>query len=114
MIIKKKAANDILIEVAHGGSGARKVLVDKKNSSSEFLEMMTHGYLPAGATFDWHHHDNTEEIMLVLRGKGAVSDKEGTYEYAPGDVYVFPAKIEHMIHNPTSDEHEMIFLRIKV
>lgn len=113
MIIKKKAFADIPKEIAHGGAGARRVLVDNENSNSEFLEMMTHGYLPAGGTFDWHHHDNVEEVMLVIKGTGEVSDEEGTYEYAKGDVFVFPANIEHKVHNPTNDEHEMIFLRVK-
>lgn len=75
--------------------------------------MMTHGYLPAGQTFDWHEHPAVEEIMIVLHGRGEVADEEGTYEYEPGDVFVFPADVRHKVHNPSNEEHEMIFVRIK-
>lgn len=52
--------------------------------------------------------------MIVLSGSGQVSDRDGTYEYAPGDVLVFPANVEHMIHNPTTEEHQMMFIRVRV
>lgn len=53
-----------------------------------------------------------EETMIVLKGSGEVSDADGTYAYNPGDVFIFPPDTQHKIHNPGSDEHEMIFVRI--
>lgn len=73
---------------------------------------MTHGYLPAGKTFDWHDHKDIEEIMVVVKGVGEIHDEDGVYTYAPGDVFVFPANTQHKIHNPSDDEHEMIFVRV--
>lgn len=113
MKIVKRSAQDIAKEEAHGGSGARKVYASPDHLKSTHFKMMTHGYLPAGKTFDWHQHDNTEEIMVVVSGKGEVHDEDGVYEYAPGDVFVFPANTQHKIHNPTDKEHEMIFVRVK-
>ncbi len=114
MKIIKRKANDIPKEDAHGGSGSRKVYADPSYTVGNNLEALTHGYLPAKATFDWHTHDSIDEVMVVVKGDGIVNDRDGEYGYAAGDVFVFPANIEHKIHNPTDDEHEMIFLRVKV
>jgi quercetin dioxygenase-like cupin family protein len=111
--IIKKSRKDIQKEEAHGGSGARKVYVSDELKSDAF-EMMTHGWLPAGKTFDWHDHKDVEEIMVVLKGSGEVHDQDGVYKYEVGDVFVFPANVQHKIHNPSPDEHEMIFVRVKV
>lgn len=114
MKITKRSKSEIIKEEAHGGSGSREVYASPDHLKSSHFEMMTRGYLPAGKTFDWHDHPGTEEIMVVVRGHGEVSDEDGTYTYEPGDVFVFPADTLHKIHNPTQEEHEMIFVRVKV
>jgi quercetin dioxygenase-like cupin family protein len=114
MKITKRPSHGIQKEEAHGGSGARKVYASPDHLKSVHFEMMTHGYLPAGKTFDWHDHTDTEEIMVVVKGEGEVHDEDGVYDYTPGDVFVYPANTQHKIHNPTDYEHEMIFVRVKV
>jgi quercetin dioxygenase-like cupin family protein len=114
MKLIKRSAAEVPREDAHGGSGGRRLYLDKGQLSNTGVEAMTHGYLPAGNTFDWHDHKYVEEVMLVLKGSGQVSDREGDYEYAPGDLFIFPANIEHKIHNPSDEEHEMIFIRVHV
>ena len=114
MKVTKRTAGSILKEEAHGGSGSRKVYASPEHLQSLHFEAMTHGWLPAGRTFDWHDHRDTEEIMLVLSGSGEVHDEDGVYTYEPGDVFVFPANTQHKIHNPTEQEHEMVFVRVKV
>lgn len=113
MKVVKRAKNTIKKEEAHGGSGSKKVYVDSTHLSNPNIEAMTHGYLPAGQSFDWHEHANTDEVMVVMYGSGVVSDEDGSYEYAEGDVFVFPANTSHKIHNPSDEEHQMIFTRIK-
>ena len=114
MKIKKRPAAEIPKEEAHGGSGARRVYASAEHLDSTHFEAMTYGYLPAGGTFDWHDHVGIEEIMVVLKGEGEVHDEDGMYEYGPGDVFVFPAGVQHKIHNPAEYEHEMLFVRVKV
>ena len=114
MKIIKRPSTSIQKEIAHGGAGSRRVYASPEHLKSEHFEMMTQGFLPAGRTFDWHDHTDTEEIMVVVSGEGLVSDDEGEYEYAPGDVFVFPANTQHKIYNPSEIEHEMIFVRVKV
>lgn len=113
MKVVKRSAKDIQKEEAHGGSGARKVYASPDHLKSQYFEMMTHGFLPAGKTFDWHDHPGVEEIMVVLSGNGEVHDEDGVYDYETGDVFVFPADTQHKIHNPTDTEHEMVFVRVK-
>ena len=114
MKIIKRSQSDINKEEAHGGSGSRKVYVNSDQMKSEYFEAMTYGYLPAGKVFDWHEHEKTEEIMVVLKGAGIVSDEDGDYGYAPGDVFVYPANTQHKITNNSDEEHEMLFVRVKV
>jgi len=114
MKVSKKALAEVPKEVAHGGSGARRLYLKKGQLKNLSVDAMTHGYLPAGKTFDWHQHENIEEVMLVLKGDGVVSDKEGDYTYSAGDLFIFPPNTDHKIHNPTKTEHEMIFFRIEV
>ena len=113
MKVIKRAAADIPKEDAHGGSSSRKVFASSDHLKSQHFEAMTHGYLPAGQEFDWHDHKDTEEIMVVLKGSGFVEDGDGKYPYQPGDVFIFPANISHKITNPSAEEHEMIFVRVK-
>lgn len=114
MKIIKRSASEIDKEGAHGGSGVRQVYASREHLKSTHFEAMTRGYLPAGKTFDWHDHTDIEEVMVVVKGEGEVSDEDGVYDYAPGDVFVYPANTKHKIHNPTDYEHEMIFVRVKV
>lgn len=114
MIIRKRALEDVPREGAHDGAGGRRMYVDKGDLANIDWQAMTYGYLPGGSTFDWHHHDDIEEVMLVLKGSGTVSDRDGDYDYSPGDLFHFPANQEHRIHNPTDVEHEYIFVRVAV
>lgn len=112
-IIKRPSAT-IKKEEAHGGSGTRKVYASPDHLQSIHFEMMTYGFLPAGQVFDWHDHQDIEEIMVVLKGEGTVSDEDGEYPYAAGDVFVFPANTKHKVTNNSTEEHEMIFVRVKL
>jgi quercetin dioxygenase-like cupin family protein len=114
MKVIKRSGSNIPKEEAHGGSGARKIYASTDQMQSQHFEAMTHGYLPAGNVFDWHDHTDTEEIMVVLKGEGIVSDEDGDYDYAPGDVFIYPANIQHKITNNSGEEHEMIFVRVKL
>lgn len=114
MRIIKKSAQNIPKEDAHGGSGSRRLYIDDKQSPSQRIQGMTHGWLPAGQIFDWHDHKAIEEVMYVLKGSGQVHDRDGVYDYAPGDVFIFPADIEHKIENSSDEEHEFVFARIYV
>jgi len=108
--IIKKLGSSFSREDAHGGSGGRKLLLSDKEIQN--VQGMTYGYLPGGSMFALHSHEGMDEVMYVLKGKGTVRDEDGTYDYQAGDLFVFPAGIEHEIANTTDKEHEYIFIRI--
>jgi mannose-6-phosphate isomerase-like protein (cupin superfamily) len=112
MKITKRSKSEIIKEDAHGGSGSRKVYASNNHLKSAYFEMMTHGFLSAKKEFDWHKHENVEEVMVVLKGSGNVFDKDGVYSYSIGDVFIFPSNIMHKIVNTGEDESEMIFVRV--
>ena len=114
MKIIVKHALDIEKTDAHGGSGKRKLYIDDKQSPSQRVQGMAHGWIPAGGMFDWHQHDDIEEIMYVIKGEGEVHDEDGSYPYQPGTVAIFPANTQHKITNTTDDENEFVFVRIYV
>lgn len=114
MKVIKRASNDIELGEAHGGAGTRKVFANHEHLKSTHFEAMTHGYMPAGKFYDWHDHKDIEEIMVAVKGTGFVYDDEGKYPYEPGDVFIFPANTMHKIDNPTTEQNEMIFVRVKI
>ena len=111
MKIIKKANETFIREDAHGGSGGRKLYIAEDEVKN--FHGMTYGYLLAGAKFAWHSHESINEVMVVLKGEGIVRDREGEYTYKAGDVFIYPANIEHEIENVSDVEHEYIFVRVK-
>lgn len=112
MKIQKKSFESVPLEGAHDGAGGRRLYVDQGEINNIDWQAMTYGYLPSKGVFDWHHHDDIEEFMLVIKGDGIVSDEEGDYEYSKGDLFIFPANTKHKIENPSGQEHEYVFVRV--
>jgi len=67
-IFTKTNIDDIPLEDAHSGSGQRKVLVKPEHVTSKHFEIMTKAFLNAGSSFDWHNHQGTDEMFIVLKG----------------------------------------------
>ncbi|HEU5376211.1 MAG TPA: cupin domain-containing protein [Ktedonobacteraceae bacterium] len=114
MKIIKKPGETVPREDAHGGSGGRRLYVSDSELENADFQAMTYGFLPPKAKFVWHNHEGIEEIMLVLKGKGIVRDRDGEYPYKEGDLFIYPQNIEHEIENTGDEEHEYIFIRTKV
>jgi len=114
VIITVKHALEVEKSEAHGGAGSRRLYIDDRESPSKRVQGMTHGWMPIGGMYDWHDHQDIEEIMYVIKGNGEVSDEEGTYTYQEGSVCVFPANTKHKITNTSDDVNEFIFVRIYV
>jgi mannose-6-phosphate isomerase-like protein (cupin superfamily) len=58
-------------------------------------------------TFDWHHHDNEDELFFVHRGSFRMEMRDRTVELTPGDLFIVPRGVEH---RPVADEETEILL----
>ncbi|MBU8975270.1 MULTISPECIES: cupin domain-containing protein [unclassified Lysobacter] len=45
--------------------------------------------------FIWHHHDDTDDLFLVLSGRIRIELRDRVVELGPGELFVVPRGIEH-------------------
>ena len=45
--------------------------------------------------FVWHHHDEEDELFLVVQGELTIQLREGDLHLMPGELVVIPKGIEH-------------------
>lgn len=45
--------------------------------------------------FVWHHHDNEDELFLVISGKLRMEFRDKVVEVNQGEFIIVPAKVEH-------------------
>jgi mannose-6-phosphate isomerase-like protein (cupin superfamily) len=57
--------------------------------------------------FIWHHHDNEDEMFLVIKGKLKMEFREKTVEVNPGEFIIVPRGVEH---KPVADEEVELLL----
>lgn len=57
--------------------------------------------------FDWHHHENEDELFLVLRGRFRMELRERAIELAEGEMLIVPRGVEH---RPVADEECSVLL----
>lgn len=108
----KTNLKDIPLEDAHGGSGSRQVLVKPEQLSGKYFEAMTKGYLNPGFSYEWHSHENIDEIYLVIKGQGKFYWDKEIVDYQEGDIFTIPTGSKHKISAKTKSE--FYFVRIKI
>jgi mannose-6-phosphate isomerase-like protein (cupin superfamily) len=57
--------------------------------------------------FIWHHHENEDELFLVVKGKLKMEFREKTVEVDPGEFIIVPRGIEH---RPVADDEVHVLL----
>lgn len=114
MKFSKRNLTTIPEEDAHGGSGSRQMLLDEQLSLSKNWEAVTKGFLPVGASFDWHKHEDSDEMFIVMRGEGKFYCEDNVTEYTSGDVILVSANTMHKIENTGTETTEGFFIRIKL
>lgn len=61
--------------------------------------------------FVWHHHDNEDELFLVIKGKLRMKFRDREVAVAPGEFIIVPRGVEHL---PVADEEvEVVLLEPK-
>ena len=46
--------------------------------------------------FVWHHHNNEDELFLVVKGHLTIRLRDGDVELDPGEFVIIPKGVEHM------------------
>ncbi|MEV7614224.1 cupin domain-containing protein [Streptomyces sp. NPDC089799] len=57
--------------------------------------------------FVWHHHEDTDELFLVLSGRLTIRLRDGDVVLGPGELYVVPRGAEHC---PVAEEETAFLL----
>ena len=57
--------------------------------------------------FVWHHHDNEDELFLVIKGKLTIKLRDRDIDLDPGDFVIIPRGIEHL---PIANEEVHVLL----
>jgi mannose-6-phosphate isomerase-like protein (cupin superfamily) len=61
--------------------------------------------------FVWHHHENEDELFLVIKGKLRMKFRDREVAVAPGEFIIVPKGVEHL---PVADEEvEVVLLEPK-
>ena len=54
--------------------------------------------------FTWHHHEDEDEMFLVVAGALRIELEDGAVDLAPGEFVVVPRGVEHRpVAQPTAD-----------
>jgi mannose-6-phosphate isomerase-like protein (cupin superfamily) len=57
--------------------------------------------------FVWHHHDNEDELFLVIKGKLKMEFRDKIMEVLPGEFIIVPKGVEH---KPVAEDEVHILL----
>jgi len=52
-----------------------------------------------GTTVDWHSHEHTEQVMLILEGEVEMTIEDETRVLGPGDVVVVNRGLRHTLYS---------------
>ena len=57
--------------------------------------------------FVWHHHDNEDEMFLVVQGRMRMKFRDHEEVVSPGEFIIVPRGMEHL---PIADEETQVLL----
>jgi len=96
-------------------------MIDKVNVANK-LELFTEHYSPKivaelngqyvklvkfKGPFTWHHHENEDEMFLVVKGRFRMELRDGTVPIEEGEFIVIPKGVEH---RPVAEEEVHVIL----
>jgi quercetin dioxygenase-like cupin family protein len=109
-----KNISQIPLEGTHDLPDSRQTLATKDDLVTDNIDAMTKGILKPGQYWDWHTHEEYDELGIVLQGKGIFYWEDEKVEYKKEDVIIIPAKSRHKFEAIGDEVNEFYFVRIKV
>jgi quercetin dioxygenase-like cupin family protein len=88
----------------------RVVLVDKDTVGAEDITFAYCRFEAKTATHKRHVHEDAEEVIHILSGKGISGLDETEVEMKQGDTMFVPRGAVHWFYNPFDEPVEMIFV----
>ncbi|EKD37085.1 MAG: cupin 2 conserved barrel protein [uncultured bacterium] len=88
----------------------RVVLVDKDTVGAEDITFAYCRFEAKTSTHKKHIHQEAEEVIYILSGKGVSGLGEKEVEMAKGDTMFVPRGAVHWFYNPFDEPVEMIFI----
>lgn len=58
--------------------------------------------------FHWHHHDNEDELFLVVKGKLRMAFRDRNVDVEPGEFIIVPKGIEHQPESLGDECHVLL------
>jgi len=80
-----------------------KFLIDERSAGTPEL-VLGHTVLPSGARHERHRHPNSDEFLVVVRGKGEIYTDAGREPAGEGDVVFTPAGHWHGFDNTSGED----------
>jgi mannose-6-phosphate isomerase-like protein (cupin superfamily) len=108
-----RSISQIPFEGTHALPNSRQTLATKDDIVSNNIDALTKGILPSGSIWDWHKHEEYDELCIVLKGTGSFYWEDEVKEYHPEDVIIIPANSSHKIEATGDVVSEFYFVRIK-
>ncbi len=106
----KKNLTEFVAETIHNVAKSRRVLASRKDNKN--LEAITNAFLHPKQKWDWHKHEQIDEVAIVLKGKGVFGLQKKLLLYKTGDVITIPSGNMHKWE--ALDYCEFIFIRVRV
>ena len=104
--------SQIPLEGTHDLPNSRQTLATSSDVITNNLDALTKGILAVGKVWDWHSHEEYDELCIVIKGTGKFYWEDEVSEYKNNDVIIIPAKGKHKIE--ATEDSEFYFVRIKV
>ena len=107
-----KNISQIPLEGTHDLPISRQTLATAEDVVTNNIDALTKGILAAGKIWDWHRHEEYDELCIVIKGSGKFYWEDVEDKYSTNNVIIIPANSKHKIE--ALEDSEFYFVRIKI